>query len=46
LLLQLLAQNPPVQLRGASVQEQLTWAIAHWQPEKLKKMSAIRSTID
>jgi glutamyl-Q tRNA(Asp) synthetase len=31
-----LRQNPPENLRNASVKEMLTWAIAHWQPLKLQ----------
>lgn len=45
LLLTLLQQNPPENLQSASVQEQLNWAIAHWQPQALKKIRAIRPPI-
>ncbi|MEH6566773.1 MAG: tRNA glutamyl-Q(34) synthetase GluQRS [Halopseudomonas sp.] len=33
--LQALAQQPPDALRDASVAEQLQWATAHWQPQRL-----------
>lgn len=35
-LLTLLKQQPPIALQKASVTELLCWAIAHWQPEKLR----------
>lgn len=41
LLLTLLKQNPPDILRKATVAEILDWAIAHWNPQKLKKIRAI-----
>jgi len=44
-LLNLLQQNPPAELRGAPVAEQLQWAIAHWQPQALKKIRAIQPPI-
>jgi glutamyl-Q tRNA(Asp) synthetase len=31
-----LRQNPPENLRTASVKEMLSWAVAHWQPLKLQ----------
>lgn len=45
LLLQLLRQNPPLSLKKAPLQEQLSWAIAHWQPQALKKIRAIQALI-
>ena len=45
-LLALLRQNPPVQLGHASVAELLDWAVEHWQPQNLKKISAIQDTIE
>ena len=45
LLLKLLQQNPPQNLQTASVQAQLNWAIAHWQPQALKKIRAIQPPI-
>ena len=45
LILQLLGQNPPANLSKTSVSEQLNWAIAHWQPQLLKKIRAIVSPI-
>ncbi len=42
LLLKLLQQNPPPELHQASIQEQLNWAIVHWQPQALKKVSMIQ----
>ncbi|WP_349432754.1 tRNA glutamyl-Q(34) synthetase GluQRS [Methylomarinum sp. Ch1-1] len=41
LLLKLLKQKPPASLGKANVTEILDWAIAHWQPENLKKVRAI-----
>ena len=35
-LLTLLKQQPPLELQRASIDELLTWAIAHWQPQRLK----------
>lgn len=40
-LLEWLRQQPPKALRNAPVAEQLTWAIAHWQPEALIGTQAI-----
>ncbi len=40
-LLELLRQNPPDTLRKAQITDILTWAIAHWEPENLKKVRAI-----
>ena len=45
LLLKLLQQNPPKNLQNTSIQTQLNWAIAHWQPLALKKIRAIRPSI-
>lgn len=45
-LLRLLRQNPPENLQKAPVTEQLQWAIAHWQPQALKKIRAIQPTFD
>lgn len=41
LLLGWLKQSPPPSLRQASVEDILDWAIAHWQPQALKKIRAI-----
>ena len=46
LLLSLLKQNPPAELRNAAIHDILEWAISHWQPEQLKKIRAIEQTID
>ena len=40
-LLGLLRQNPPIALRHASVQEQLSWGIAHWNPQALSDCQTI-----
>lgn len=40
-LLQLLQQQPPPPLRQAGIDELLQWAINHWQPQALRKMSRI-----
>ncbi len=40
-LLVLLRQHPPLELKQASVNELLDWAIAHWQPEPLRNNSAV-----
>lgn len=40
-LLNLLKQNPPPELRYAPLNEQLDWAVVHWNPESLKNISAI-----
>ncbi|MCK4842538.1 MAG: tRNA glutamyl-Q(34) synthetase GluQRS [Methylococcales bacterium] len=45
LLLELLNQNPPPQLKKASIKELLDWAIAHWQVAPLKKIRAIKQQI-
>jgi len=34
--LEFLRQNPPAELRGNSIEEILSWATTHWQPERLK----------
>jgi glutamyl-Q tRNA(Asp) synthetase len=44
-LLQLLRQDPPTSLQNQPIQEQLQWAIAHWQPQALKKIRAIQLPI-
>ena len=41
LLLKLLQQNPPIQLKNASIEDILNWAIEHWNIEPLKKISTI-----
>lgn len=41
LLLELLKQHPPQQLRKASVKELINWAVEHWQSNSLKKIRAI-----
>jgi glutamyl-Q tRNA(Asp) synthetase len=51
LLLELLQQNPPSQLKTASVQEIISWGIEHWHSESLKlartkKIRAINDKID
>ncbi len=40
-LLGLLRQNPPIALRHASVQDQLSWGIAHWNPKALSDCQTI-----
>lgn len=35
-MLEFLRQQPPAELRQGSIEEILGWAVAHWQPEKLK----------
>ena len=40
-LLGLLRQNPPIAFRHASVQEQLNWGIAHWNPKALSDCQTI-----
>ncbi len=45
LLLGLLNQNPPAQLKKASVTELINWGIDHWQIDKLKKIRAINGVI-
>ena len=45
LLLELLKQNPPHQLKKASVKELINWAIDHWQTDSLKKIRAINKGI-
>ena len=42
LLLELLRQNPPPQLKKASVKDILSWAIEHWNTQPLKKIRAIK----
>ena len=37
-----LDQKPPVTLRMATVQEQLTWAIRHWQPQRIRRQAQRR----
>ena len=44
-LLEALRQNPPAELKNASIQEQLEWAITHWRPEKLKNISNIPASV-
>ena len=39
--LQALAQQPPASLRSASIEKQLEWAIAHWQPERLSPTQSL-----
>ncbi len=41
LLLTLLQQNPPLDLRMAPIDSILEWAIAHWQPERLAKTQTV-----
>ncbi|MCX7095137.1 MAG: tRNA glutamyl-Q(34) synthetase GluQRS [Methylobacter sp.] len=40
-LLNLLKQNPPVELQHAAVTEQLSWAIEQWNPALLKNTHAV-----
>lgn len=40
-LLNLLKQNPPPELEYASLNEQLGWAVSHWNPEHLIKVERI-----
>lgn len=40
-LLKWLGQNPPDDINNAPVAEQITWAVAHWQPSPLKATQAI-----
>lgn len=44
-LLGLLSQNPPIELKQASIQEQLNWGIANWQPQQLRRSSTAPHTI-
>lgn len=44
-VLALLRQQPPADLQRAPLAELLQWAIAHWQPERLKKTRAIQAPI-
>ncbi len=41
-LLNLLNQSPPAELYNAPVEQQLVWAVAHWNPANLKKVRAIK----
>ncbi len=43
LLLQLLRQNPPKQLKKSSVKEIINWGIEHWQSEPLKNIHTINN---
>jgi len=40
-LLGLLKQNPPLELKKASVSELISWAINHWQSEPLKNLRQV-----
>ncbi|MDD1607080.1 MAG: tRNA glutamyl-Q(34) synthetase GluQRS [Methylococcaceae bacterium] len=40
-LLQLLKQNPPLELQPAPVAELINWAVAHWQPASLKNVKQL-----
>jgi glutamyl-Q tRNA(Asp) synthetase len=42
LLLKLLQQNPPAELQHAYIQDQLNWAVEHWQPQALKTIAVIQ----
>lgn len=46
LLLELLQQSPPYQLKKTSIKEIINWGIEHWQPSLLKKIRAITLSID
>lgn len=41
-ILNLLKQSPPTELYNAPVEEQLGWAVTHWNPAHLKKVRAIK----
>ncbi len=41
-LLGLLKQNPPVELERTSVDEQLDWAIRHWNPKALTNIQSVK----
>lgn len=45
LLLNLLKQNPPANLKTTSVHNIMQWAIANWHPQALKKIRAINRGI-
>ncbi|MGZ5052419.1 MAG: tRNA glutamyl-Q(34) synthetase GluQRS [Methylobacter sp.] len=45
-LLKLLKQNPPLELKKAPVAEQLSWAIAHWNPGALKNTRALKERVE
>lgn len=40
-LLIMLKQSPPDELQNAPIEEQLSWAVNHWNPAPLKKFRAI-----
>lgn len=42
-LLNLLKQNPPLELKNSSVAELINWAIENWQPELLRKINNIEA---
>jgi glutamyl-Q tRNA(Asp) synthetase len=44
LLLNLLQQNPPANLRNAAIPDILEWAIAHWKPQHLFNTRTIKSS--
>ena len=44
LLLQLLKQNPPPELRTATIEEIITWGVAHWQPQQLCNILTVKQT--
>ena len=46
LLLELLQQNPPHQLKKASIQEMINWGVDHWRSDPLKTIRAINDKID
>lgn len=43
-LLQLLQQNPPLDLAQAPILEQIAWAIAHWQSQALYKQPNLNAS--
>ncbi len=45
LILTLLKQNPPINLKTSSVDNIIQWAIENWHPESLKKIRAINRGI-
>lgn len=44
--LELLKQSPPSDLVDASLSDMLNWAISHWQPKRLRTITAICPEID
>lgn len=42
LLLSLLQQNPPAELEQGAIEEQLSWAVAHWRSQTLREIRVIQ----